>query len=165
MRDAALSKLDAQLANRDAELAMRDAALSKLDALQLAMRDAEIVSLRGIVDRAWPAPTLFWALGSIISSGLRHQNLRKGHYKEDYRIIRSSGLFDAEYYLRSYRDVCDARLDPILHFVFDGASELQGILNAEFDTAELYMAKNHDVLIACVNPFVHYLIYGLKEGR
>ena len=124
-RDAALSNRDAQLANRDAELAMRDAALSKLDT-QLAMRDAEIVSLRGIVDRASARADALLGSWQYNFKRLASSKLyRKGHYKEDYRIIRSSGLFDAEYYLRSYRDVCDARLDPILHFVFDGASELR----------------------------------------
>ena len=39
----------------------------------------------------------------------------------DYEIIRKSGLFDAAYYLASNPDVADQNIDPLLHYLEEGA--------------------------------------------
>jgi glycosyltransferase involved in cell wall biosynthesis len=143
--------------------AAREAELATLRN-DLALRDAEIVSLRGLVDRASArTDALLHSWQHSFRNFASSKLYRKTQYEEDYRIIQSSGLFDAKYYLTANRNADDEKQDPVSHFILKGASELRNP-NAEFDTAG-YLANNYDVLIARVNPFVHYLIHGRKEGR
>lgn len=81
----------------------------------------------------------------------------------DYFVIRSSGLFDRAYYLREYRDVRLADIDPLWHFVRHGWKEGRNP-SKEFDT-RYYLEQNPDVKNADINPLAHYVRYGKKEGR
>lgn len=81
----------------------------------------------------------------------------------DYFVIRSSGLFDRAYYLREYRDVRLADIDPLWHFVKFGWKEGRNP-SKEFDT-RYYLEQNPDVKNAGVNPVVHYIQFGINEGR
>jgi len=83
--------------------------------------------------------------------------------KEEYRIIKESGLFDEEWYLNQYPDVLKAGMDPILHYIRHGWKELRDPSPA-FNTA-FYLSKNPDVARAQVNPLLHYILYGRSEGR
>jgi len=83
--------------------------------------------------------------------------------KEEYRIIKESGLFDEEWYLKTYKDVARDGWDPIMHYIKHGWKELRNP-SPEFDTA-FYLSKNLDVAMAGVNPLVHYIKYGRFEGR
>ena len=40
-----------------------------------------------------------------------------------YEDIRKSGLFDAEYYLATYPDVAERNIDPLVHYLEEGAPE------------------------------------------
>lgn len=81
----------------------------------------------------------------------------------NYFIIRFSGLFDSRYYLKNNRDVRQADLDPLWHFVKFGWKEGRNP-SKDFDT-RYYLETNLDVETAGINPFVHYLRYGKFEGR
>jgi hypothetical protein len=39
----------------------------------------------------------------------------------DYEDIKKSGLFDAEYYLATYPDVAERNVDPLVHYLEEGA--------------------------------------------
>ena len=77
--------------------------------------------------------------------------------------LRQSGLFDEAGYLRRYPDVAAGGVDPVLHYVLDGARENRNPCDF-FDTA-YYLEKNPDVAHAHVNPFLHYCQFGFKEDR
>jgi len=77
--------------------------------------------------------------------------------------ILDSNFFDINWYLAKYPDVKIAGLNPIEHYLSNGAKELRdpGPL---FDTA-WYVKKNPDVIATGLNPLVHFIRYGVNEGR
>jgi len=79
------------------------------------------------------------------------------------RIIESSGLFDANFYYRSYPDVGNAGWDALSHFAEHGLHELRKP-SAWFDP-QLYLQLHPDVAAAKVNPLLHYIQHGRAEGR
>lgn len=79
------------------------------------------------------------------------------------RQIRRSGLFDAEWYRRSYPDVELGGLDPALHYLRHGAAEGRDPGPA-FGTRR-YEAANPDVRAAGMNALLHFLGNGQFEGR
>jgi hypothetical protein len=81
----------------------------------------------------------------------------------DYALVKSSGLFDAEWYLERYRDVAELGADPIAHYLRHGAWEGRDP-SPHFRTAE-YLAAHPDVEANGINPLVHYIRYGIGEGR
>jgi hypothetical protein len=83
--------------------------------------------------------------------------------RRDYKIIKKSGLFDEEYYLRAYPDVRKADIDPLWHFVKFGWREGRNP-SKDFDL-NYYLTIYPDVKEAGINPVVHYVKWGKKEGR
>lgn len=78
-------------------------------------------------------------------------------------IIRQSGMFDVRWYLEHYPDVADTGVDPVMHYVRNGAAESRNP-SAWFDTA-FYLGQNPDVAATGMNPFRHYVEFGSKEER
>jgi 2-polyprenyl-3-methyl-5-hydroxy-6-metoxy-1,4-benzoquinol methylase len=81
----------------------------------------------------------------------------------DYYIIRTSGLFDNQYYLHKNPDVKESGTNPIIHYIRHGVIENRDPSKV-FDT-NYYKRKNKDVVDAGLNPFVHYIRFGKYEGR
>ena len=81
----------------------------------------------------------------------------------DYKILKYSRLFDKKYYLANNKDVQDANLDPIMHFLNYGWREGRNP-SRKFDI-NAYLTKYADVKEANLNPLLHYIKYGKKEGR
>lgn len=79
------------------------------------------------------------------------------------RILRQSGLFDADWYLAKYPDVMAAGVDPALHFLKWGLRDLRDP-GPGFSTAH-YLRLYPDVQAAGLNPLVHYLTAGWEERR
>jgi glycosyltransferase involved in cell wall biosynthesis/predicted O-methyltransferase YrrM len=79
------------------------------------------------------------------------------------RLVLRSGMFDAEFYLRSYPDVAEARVDPLNHYIVHGAADGRNP-SPLFDTVA-YLQQNPDVAASNINPLVHYLLHGAAEGR
>ena len=77
--------------------------------------------------------------------------------------IEKSGLFDAKYYLQTYKDARLADLPPLDHFIKVGLKEDRRP-NKEFDPV-WYRENYKDVKENKAYPFIHYIIYGKKEGR
>lgn len=80
-----------------------------------------------------------------------------------YDVIRTSALFDEEWYLATNTDVREAGLDPALHYVRFGAWEARAPGPA-FD-GMAYLAANPDVAAAGLDPLYHYETAGRAEGR
>jgi hypothetical protein len=75
----------------------------------------------------------------------------------DYDIIKESGLFDADYYLRTNPDVAATGMDPLAHYVVKGAAESRNP-SADFHTAEY--RRKHGLSADAeqpVNPLVHLI--------
>jgi hypothetical protein len=79
------------------------------------------------------------------------------------RLIASSEFFDPDWYLGKYPDVRIANVDPVLHYLEQGASE--GRDPSPLFDSSWYLQQNPDVRNAGINPLVHYLKHGATEGR
>jgi glycosyltransferase involved in cell wall biosynthesis len=79
------------------------------------------------------------------------------------RIIKSSPLFDRNYYLNNNSDVAQTRISPAKHYLLHGGFEGRNP-SEKFDT-NFYKQQNTDVVEAGINPLLHYCMYGIKEGR
>ena len=88
----------------------------------------------------------------------RHFNCAK-----DARVVKNSKLFDVNFYLDNNNDVKNARVDPVLHYLKNGAFELRNP-SAIFNTKQ-YLSSNPDVLLSGMNPLVHYIKFGKFENR
>jgi len=78
----------------------------------------------------------------------------------EYRKLRKSGLFNADYYLELNPDVTT---DPLLHYLSYG--QFEGRCPEENFDADFYVLNNSDVNASSISPYVHYLIHGKNEGR
>lgn len=83
--------------------------------------------------------------------------------QSDAFLVHNSGLFDAQYYLRSNPDLASMDEDPFVHFMFNGWREGRDP-NPYFSIA-FYQRNNSDVLQNEMNPLVHYVRHGDREGR
>ncbi|HEX3952881.1 MAG TPA: glycosyltransferase family 9 protein [Stellaceae bacterium] len=80
----------------------------------------------------------------------------------DYEEISKSGLFDTEYYLATYPDVEARNVDPLLHYLEEGAEEGRNP-RADFDSA-FYLAQCRAKGESPKNPLLHYLRIGSARG-
>ncbi|MBY0610691.1 MAG: hypothetical protein K2P80_00755 [Beijerinckiaceae bacterium] len=90
----------------------------------------------------------------VISSGTTR--------RERARLL-ASGLFDPEFYLASNRDLAQARVDPLEHYLRIGWREGRQP-STEFD-AQAYLDANPDLAEAGVNPLIHWIECGKAENR
>ena len=81
----------------------------------------------------------------------------------DVKLLLSSTLFDANWYLNQYPDVASGDSDPVKHFLVFGGSERRNP-SALFDTNK-YLQLHPDVKETGLNPLVHYELHGRHEGR
>jgi GT2 family glycosyltransferase len=90
-------------------------------------------------------------------------SLARRRLRRECREIRSSGLFDAPWYLHEYPDVAANGIDPVMHYMTHGVSEGR-CPNPLFHT-RWYLEQYPDVVAALGNPLLHYLRHGAAEGR
>ena len=77
------------------------------------------------------------------------------------RLIKSSSLFDAEWYIMRYPDVAAHGIEPAYDYLCNSIL-LDRDPSPKFDSS-WYLNKYSDVVQ--MNPLVHYLLFGLKEAR
>jgi lipopolysaccharide biosynthesis protein len=82
---------------------------------------------------------------------------------EDAQLVAQSGLFDLAWYTEKYKDVVNAALDPVLHYLRSGAKA--GCDPHPLFDSDWYVATNPDVAALGMNPLVHYIRIGAMEGR
>jgi len=87
------------------------------------------------------------------------RNLRQveGGLSRDAQTIRAAKLFDDRFYAHTYRDVVDAGVDPLFHYLQHGASE-QRWPNPSFDPRQY--ASQATTLKRGENPLLHYVAAG-----
>lgn len=79
------------------------------------------------------------------------------------RLIKETGLFDAEYYLSNYPAVKAAGIDAVTHYCIYGW-EIGCSVNEKYDFTK-YLEIYSDVKAAHLNPLLHYIEKGKSEGR
>ncbi len=79
----------------------------------------------------------------------------------DSAALEASGLFDAAWYLESYRDI--AGHDPLTHFCTQGWKE--GRRPNPYFVTDWYLRENQDVQRGGINPVLHYLRFGEAGSR
>lgn len=84
-------------------------------------------------------------------------------FRNEYKTIKKSGLFDEKYYLEIYEDIRKADVNPIKHYIKYGWKEGRNP-SKKFNT-NFYIETYSDVKKSGLNPLVHYIRYGKKEGR
>jgi len=80
-----------------------------------------------------------------------------------FTLLRSTTLFDTEYYTTTYPDIAEARIDPLEHFFFHGFLEGRRP-NPIFDPI-WYLDTYPDVRAAAKQPLLHYVLEGERDGR
>jgi ADP-heptose:LPS heptosyltransferase/GT2 family glycosyltransferase len=80
----------------------------------------------------------------------------------DYEIVARSGLFDPKYYLAAYPDVARRNIDPLMHYLEEGARAVRNP-HPDFD-AEFYLAQCRLHGHKPENPLIHYLTVGVGLG-
>lgn len=83
--------------------------------------------------------------------------------ERDVALIRSSGLFDGDWYLRNHPDVVRSGLDPAGHYVLYGAEPNRNP-GPDF-VGDEYLALNPDVRKTGLNPLLHFERYGRESNR
>jgi hypothetical protein len=80
----------------------------------------------------------------------------------DYETIRKSGLFDPAFYLASYPDVAEQNIDPLLHYLEQGAAQGHSP-HPDFDVA-FYLHQCRDRGEEPGNPLLHFIRIGAARG-
>ena len=80
-----------------------------------------------------------------------------------YRAVARSGLFNARHYLSSLPLGTSYPVDPLEHYLSDGA-RAGGTPNPWFDP-KFYLSTHEDVAAANVDPLVHFAEHGWRELR
>ena len=91
------------------------------------------------------------------------RELAKTRLDEYRKALSGSEYFDEIWYLNQYDDVGKSKMDPLEHFILQGAQEYRNP-SPLFDTY-WYVSQNLDVQQSAANPLIHFIKNGLKEGR
>lgn len=81
---------------------------------------------------------------------------------KEYDLLSKSGLFDAAFYLASYPDVAALNIDPLLHYLEQGAGEGRNP-RADFDSA-YYLEQCRHLREVPGNPLLHFITVGARLG-
>ena len=79
-------------------------------------------------------------------------------YCKHARLLKKSGYFDKDFYVRSYPDVINSGLNPIRHYLLYGG--LEGRNPSDLFDSSSYLIYNPGVAQSGVNPLVHFLLHG-----
>lgn len=137
-----------EMRRRSERLADKERALKEVTA-QVAARERELAALRN---------SLTWRATGWVRRWMRWLAGLGGEGRRTVRVLRSSGLFDKEYYLAQNPDVAAEGLDPIKHYVRSGAAEGRDPSRL-FDTSA-YIESHPELVTSGINPLLHYVLHG-----
>ncbi|KAA0083030.1 glycoside hydrolase family 99-like domain-containing protein [Trinickia soli] len=189
-RSDEIERLSQALAERENLLSVRDAQIAQLGCEALD-RDAQIAGLQRQIDsgadrdfqlaaanqrldeifrsRSWRlvlcVRQVATAARRVFAQSRSSFSVVRGVWQQKrlVRLVRSSGLFDAEFYLAGNPDVRSAGIDPATHYLTFGWREGRDP-SAAFSATQ-YLACHPDVVDANVDPLTHYLRFGIAERR
>ena len=80
----------------------------------------------------------------------------------EYELVLNSGLFDPEYYVRSYEDVANLNVDPLVHYLEEGWQQGRSP-SAKIDL-QYYLQQCLAFGESPKNPIIHYVTVGMRRG-
>jgi hypothetical protein len=131
---------------------------------ELLNKDREIERQRKRVTKL--QQTVSWKITAPVRAMAKHFKRSRKEQKrtnEEVKLLKTSGLFDEEWYLAENEDVANEGFDPVEHFIHHGAAEGRNP-SPMFDLRK-YLEINPDVASAGMNPFVHFLKFRKIENR
>jgi glycosyltransferase involved in cell wall biosynthesis/SAM-dependent methyltransferase len=175
--DAQVQPLTTQVKERDAQVQALTAQVRALTT-QVNKTQQELAEI--LKSRAWKLALLLRRLRvSLVPPGSRRarwgrkllnglispfRGIRRNlKYQKDAPLVKSSGMFDADWYLARNPDVAQRKIDPLFHYLFFGGFEGRDP-GPNFSSA-WYLKTYPDVKESRINPLVHYLRSGKDEGR
>ncbi len=93
----------------------------------------------------------------------KNSRVQRRLVKKQTELIKSTGLFDEQWYLKSYPDLTVSNQEPLVHYLLHGAGEGRNP-SSEFNTLN-YLIAYPDVADEGMNPLVHFIKFGQYEGR
>lgn len=94
---------------------------------------------------------------------LENKRIMLNNFKESMVFLKSLGLFyfDSQWYKKEYLDKSALKIDPLLHFLTQGAA---ANLNPNpYFASSWYSEKNPDCANSGLFPLFHYIKYGLQN--
>jgi len=115
----------------------------------------QLVTKPGNSVEAWAAPVSVWYKKS---TGKLRVQMKGRDETEQLALLKSSGLFDVEYYVSRYADLISAGIDPAVHYLLHGGTE--GRDPHPLFSSSYYLAQCPELVASGDNPLVHYLTVG-----
>lgn len=84
-------------------------------------------------------------------------------WNKNRRALEASLLFDDVYYLSRCPVIATSCINPVRHYLTDGAAE--GLNPHSLFSTRWYLDNNPDVAASGINPLVHFIKFGGAEGR
>lgn len=151
------AQLHASVADRFRETAILSRAVADHEE-ELRLRIAQVEGLQN--QRAELVRRLSWRLNAPLRGAY---DALGGAGARRRRLIQSSGLFDANWYLAQNPDVSQTRFDPLEHFIRYG--EREGRDPSLRFSVRKYLELYPEVYAAGYNALAHYVEFGRIEGR
>jgi hypothetical protein len=168
LQDDAIASRDRVITWQDEEIRARDDLLVQSRTEARKLRQKNRILERALDRYKRPARRLMRELArSCFRSKKQGADARQNSVREieqaQAEALRRSWLFDANWYRLRYPDIAMADVDPLQHYLSEGAAE--GRSPSPFFDTGWYLAQNLDVEDTGVNPLLHYITRGAKEGR
>jgi GT2 family glycosyltransferase len=80
----------------------------------------------------------------------------------EYELLGKSGLFDADFYIRSNPEIAALNIDPLMHYLEQGCHERRDP-SSMFDTQH-YLGQCEVLGEKPANALIHYLTVGVQRG-
>jgi hypothetical protein len=81
----------------------------------------------------------------------------------DKALLKKNKLFDEDWYLKTYKDVREAKLNAMEHYLLYGANE--GRNPSIYFNTTWYEKTYRDVKKSGINPLIHFIKFGMNENR
>lgn len=144
------------------------------DALHAALRTAQasvrrVPQVKPVVDEEPSAAALARALLRRLrrAAGIRLRRFAgmpsASGVSADLTLVRSTAIFDPDWYVAQNADVAASGMDPAEHYLRFGGAEGRDP-GPDFSSG-FYLATNPDVVDAGLDPLLHFLVTGAAEGR
>lgn len=121
---------------------------------------------RRVLGKTRPLPTKIFSPEWLArqAPNIGEVSLRAFVENPEWRAFSPHPLFDAAWYLKTYPDVAESGMSPLVHYVLHGWRE--GRDPHPLFTNDWYLARNPDVAaFGEMSALDHYLMHGWREGR
>lgn len=161
-RETLITLLAERVSALEAENALlrQNLALAKGEAQRAA---AELFPLIGLADDGRRLEKAMRAFGEALVTARRAIKTNPAEKARIRNIVAESAFFDRAWYLASYQDVRERGIDPLDHYIEEGA--LLGYDPGPDFSSYGYYLLHPDVLASATNPLFHYEITGRRENR